>query len=181
MRFDFTESGHSAACPLGNANLQQQFPQPIFGVWHGTSVARYGQPREKRSVRGEPAGYELCEEPHALRLACLPLREKPDRSVHFRSMPGTLASKGSASPTKHGSVVIPSPCRTATICAVGVRGPERNPCGANLTLGRPSPERLTADDDPPDWIRRARTPRGQSIAGHVDARRTAPVPSGRED
>ena len=37
------------------------------------SVARYGQPREKRSVRGEPAGYELREEPHALRLACLPL------------------------------------------------------------------------------------------------------------
>ena len=40
-------------------------------------VARYGQPREKRSVRGEPAGYELREEPHALRLACLPLCEEP--------------------------------------------------------------------------------------------------------
>ena len=34
-----------------------------------------------------------------------------------RSAPGTLASRGSASPTKHGSVVIPSPCRTAAICA----------------------------------------------------------------
>jgi len=34
-----------------------------------------------------------------------------------RSVPGTLTSRGSASPTKHGSVVIPSPCRTATICA----------------------------------------------------------------
>jgi hypothetical protein len=34
-----------------------------------------------------------------------------------RSLPGTLTSRGSASPTKHGSVVIPSPCRTATICA----------------------------------------------------------------
>ena len=34
-----------------------------------------------------------------------------------RSVPGTLTSRGSASPMKHGSVVIPSPCRTATICA----------------------------------------------------------------
>jgi hypothetical protein len=31
-----------------------------------------------------------------------------------RLAPGTLTSRGSASPTKHGSVVIPSPCRTAT-------------------------------------------------------------------
>jgi iron complex outermembrane receptor protein len=28
------------------------------------------------------AGYELGEEPHALRLACLPLREKPERPMH---------------------------------------------------------------------------------------------------
>src|SRR5476651_601393 len=48
------------------------------------SVARYGLPREKRSVRGEPAGYEFSEEPHALRLACLPLCEKPERSVHVQ-------------------------------------------------------------------------------------------------
>src|SRR4030081_2618261 len=45
------------------------------------SVARYGQPREKRRVRGEPARYELREEPHALRLTCFPLREKPERSM----------------------------------------------------------------------------------------------------
>jgi hypothetical protein len=48
------------------------------------SVARYGQSREKRRVRGEPAGYELGEEPHALRLACLALCEKPNRSVHVQ-------------------------------------------------------------------------------------------------
>jgi hypothetical protein len=48
------------------------------------SVARYRQPREKRSVSGEPAGYELSEEPHALRLACLPLCEEPKRSVHVQ-------------------------------------------------------------------------------------------------
>src|SRR3984957_12169750 len=60
------------------------------GLWQASpatcraSVARYGQSREKRRVRGEPAGYELGEEPHALRLACLPLCEKPNRSVHVQ-------------------------------------------------------------------------------------------------
>src|SRR3984957_18514241 len=47
------------------------------------SVARR-ESREKRRVRGEPAGYELGEEPHALGLACLPLCEKPNRSVHVQ-------------------------------------------------------------------------------------------------
>src|SRR5436190_19212656 len=61
------------------------------GLWQASpatcsaSVARYGQPREKRSVRGKPAGYELRDEPHALRLACLPLCEKPERSVHVQA------------------------------------------------------------------------------------------------
>src|SRR5690242_16162394 len=43
------------------------------------SVARYGQSREKRRVRGEPAGHELREEPHASRLARLAQREKIPR------------------------------------------------------------------------------------------------------
>jgi Zn-dependent M28 family amino/carboxypeptidase len=47
-------------------------------------AAQAAKPREKRRVRGEPAGYELGEEPHALRLACLPLGEKPERSVHVQ-------------------------------------------------------------------------------------------------
>ena len=34
-----------------------------------------------------------------------------------RSVPGTRASEGSESPTKHGSVVMPIPCRTAASCA----------------------------------------------------------------
>ena len=46
------------------------------------SVAGCGQPREKRRVCREPAGYELGEEPHSLRLARLSLREKPERPVH---------------------------------------------------------------------------------------------------
>jgi hypothetical protein len=32
------------------------------------------------------------------------------------SMPGTLTIRGSTSPTKHGSFVIPIPCCAATIC-----------------------------------------------------------------
>jgi hypothetical protein len=43
-----------------------------------------------------------------------------------RSVPGILTSSGSPFPTKQGSVVIPSPCGTATICApesVVVNGP----------------------------------------------------------
>ena len=43
-----------------------------------------GESREKRRVRSEPAGYELCEQPHALRLMRVALREKPERSVHVR-------------------------------------------------------------------------------------------------
>jgi hypothetical protein len=49
-----------------------------------SSVSGSGRSREKRRVRGEPARYELREEPHALRLACLPLCEKPNRSVHVQ-------------------------------------------------------------------------------------------------
>src|SRR3546814_20576414 len=52
---------------------------------------------------------------------------------------------------------------------LAVRGPERNPRGADLTLAGPVRDAIIAYDDPPDGIRRARTPRGQSIAGHVDA------------
>jgi hypothetical protein len=66
-------------CPLANTCPLQASPATCCA-----SVARYRQAREKRSVRGEPAGYELSEEPHALRLACLPLREKPERSIHVQ-------------------------------------------------------------------------------------------------
>ena len=66
-------------CPLAGTCPLQAPPTTCRA-----SVARYGQAREKRSVCGEPAGYELSEEPHALRLARLPLREKPERSVHVQ-------------------------------------------------------------------------------------------------
>ena len=130
-------------------------------------VARYGQPRKKWSVRGEPAGYELREEPHALRLACLPLCEKPERSMHVQV--------GARHPRQEGVGISDEAwqCRDSEPLPYGcdlrlaVRGPERNARGANLA--GPVRDSMTADDDPPDGIRRARTPRGQSIPGHVDA------------
>jgi hypothetical protein len=41
-----------------------------------------------------------------------------------------------------------------------VGGPERNVRDANLTLARPVRDAVLANDDPPDGITRARTPRG---------------------
>ena len=35
-------------------------------------------------MRGEPKRYELRKKPHALRLACLTLREEPERSVNVQ-------------------------------------------------------------------------------------------------
>src|SRR3954462_12006090 len=37
-------------------------------VTHRASVARSPHPRQQRRIRGEPAGYEFREEPHALGL-----------------------------------------------------------------------------------------------------------------
>lgn len=50
----------------------------------------------------------------------------------------------------------------------GVTGPEWNVRGANLARAGPIRDAVHADDDPAEGIRRARTPRGQSIPGHVD-------------
>lgn len=60
---------------------EQVVPIPDSSPTERTSVARYGRPRKKRRVGGESAGHELGEEPHALRLACLALSEKPNRSI----------------------------------------------------------------------------------------------------
>jgi len=81
------------------------------------SVARHGCSREKRRIPAEPVGYELGEKPHALGLARLPWVSSQSVPCKCRSLPGALTSRGSASPMKHGKVVIPSPCRTAAIWA----------------------------------------------------------------
>jgi AcrR family transcriptional regulator len=107
------------------------------------SVARYGQPREKRSVCGEPAGYELGEEPHALRLACLPLREKPERSVHVQVGARHPRQQGVGISDEARQRRDPEPLPYRNDLRRGVRGPERNPRGANLTLAGPIRNSMT--------------------------------------
>src|SRR6202048_4012861 len=128
------------------------------------SVARYGQPREKRAVRGEPAGYELREEPHALRLACLSLCEEPNRSVHVQVGTRHPHQKGVGIANEARQCRNPEPLPYSNDLRLGVGGPEWNPRGANLTLAGPVRNSMNAYDDPPDGTRRACTPRVYSIA-----------------
>src|ERR1700730_12023709 len=123
------------------------------GLWQASpatcraSVARYGLPREKRSVRGEPAGYEFSEEPYALRLACLPLREQPARSMHVQAgarHPHQQRVGISNEPRKYRH---PEPLSYCNDLRLAVRGPERNPCGANFTIAGPVRDSMTADDN----------------------------------
>ena len=102
------------------------------------SVARYGQSREKRSVCGEPAGYELGEEPHALRLACLPLREKPERSVHVQVGARHPRQQGVGVSNEARQGRDPEPLPYCNDLRLAVRGPEWNPRGANLPLAAQS-------------------------------------------
>src|SRR5882762_10267948 len=133
------------------------------------SVARYGQPREKRSVRGEPAGYELCEEPHALRLACLPLCEEPNRSVHVQVGTRHPHQTGVGIANEARQCRHPEPLSHRNDLRLAVLGSERNARGANLTLAGPIRNSLTAYDDPPDRIRLDCPPCGKLFAGDVEA------------
>jgi hypothetical protein len=54
----------------------------------------------------------------------------------------------------------PEPLPYSNDLRLGVRGPEWNPRGANLSLAGPIRDSMNAYDDPPDGIRGARTPRG---------------------
>src|SRR5256886_526459 len=124
------------------------------------SVARYGQPREKRSVRGEPAGYELREEPHALGPACLPLCEEPERSVHVQVGTRHPHQQGVGISDEARQCRDPDSLPYSNDLRLGVRGPEWNPRRANLTVAGPIRNSMNAYDDPPDGIGRVRTPRG---------------------
>src|SRR5580704_12630687 len=122
------------------------------------SVARYRQPCEKRRVRGEPAGYELSEEPHALRLACLSLREKPERSIHMQVGARNPRQQGVGIANEARQRRHPEPLPYSRDLRLAVRDPERHPGDANLAS--PIRNSITAYDDPPDTIRRARRRRG---------------------
>src|ERR1700753_280866 len=67
VRFDL--SGHWDALPKV---LVDRETSPANS---GPSIERCGQACEKRRVGAESFGYELCEQPHAFRLARLSLRQ----------------------------------------------------------------------------------------------------------
>src|ERR1700752_2725694 len=130
-------SSHFDPCRTSGMSLAGTCPLQASPASCRASVPRSGQPREKRSVRGEPPGYELREEPHALRLACLPLCEKPERSVHVQvgarqPRQQWVGISDAARQCRH-----PEPLPYCGDLRLGVRGPERNPGGANLTLAGP--------------------------------------------
>src|SRR3546814_8879589 len=64
----------------------------------------------------------------------------------------------------------PEPLAYSCNLRPGVRDPERNLRGTNLTLAGPIRNAVHADDNPSDGVGRARAPCGQSITRYVDAR-----------
>ncbi len=76
---------------------------------------------------GEPEGYKLSEEPHALRLACLSLREKPERSVHMQvgARHPCQLRVGISDETRQRRD--PEALPYSNDLRLGVRGPKRNP------------------------------------------------------
>jgi predicted TIM-barrel fold metal-dependent hydrolase len=133
-RANFSHARHKA---WTHSRFKDTQPSDVFKKHFRASVARYGQPREKRSVRGEPAGYELGEEPHALGLACLPLGEKPERSIHVQVGARHSYQQGVGISDEAWQRRDPEPLPYGDDLRRGVRGPERNPRGANLTLAGP--------------------------------------------
>ena len=117
-------------------------------------------------MRGEPAGYELREEPHALCLARLALREEPERPVQMEGGSRHPHQKLVGVADEAGQCRHPEPLPYRGDLRLGVRDPERNFRGGNVT--RVCPVRIIfVLDDPADAI--GRTPRGQEVVGHVDA------------
>src|SRR3954471_19910818 len=132
------------------------------------SVARCGQTREKWSVGGKSFGYELCEQPHAFRLARLSLRQKPKRAVHVQvgARHPRQQRVGVSNEARQRRYSDPLPYRGKL--RLTVRDPQRDLSGANLAFACPIRNSVIADDDPPHGIGRAHTPRGQSVARDVD-------------
>ena len=97
-----------------------------------------------------------------LRLACLPLCEKPNRSVHVQVGTRRPHQQGVGIANKAWQRRDPEPLPYSSDLRLRVRDPERNPRGANLTLAGPVWNSMNAYDDPPDGIERARTPPGRA-------------------
>jgi len=86
---------------------------------------------------------------------------------------------GIANETWQSGHADPLPC--GGDLGVGVRRPEWNPCCTRLALVGPVRDALIVDDDGADGLWRARTPRSQAIARHINAREPRRPFSGRED
>src|ERR1700689_4899627 len=124
-----------------------------------------GQPREKWDIRGEPAGYELGEEPYALRLPGVALRQQPERSEQAQGSarhPHQQLVGVSDEARQHRH---PKPLPYRGDLRPSLRSPERNLRRGNLTIARPPWDALVVPDDPPNATGGARPPRGEQVAG----------------
>src|SRR5947207_15518596 len=119
----------------------------VAGDLPRVSRAIWTDPRKAERTR-EPAGYELREETHALRLACLPLCEKPNRSVHVQVGARDPHQQGIGIANEARQCRHPEPLPHCSDLGFGVRGPEWNPRGANLTPACPVRNSMKAYDDP---------------------------------
>jgi len=119
LRYRCTNRGLTATS-LGGiaARLPTGLRQASLATCRASVAAMRTVPREAERYAASLRDRNSVKSRTRFVLRVLPLREEPNRSVHVQV--GTRHPQpagGRSSPTKHGSVVIPSPCRTATICA----------------------------------------------------------------
>ena len=103
--------------PLGMPISNSNFPSPFVAFWHGRQSRDMDSPARSGAYAASLRDTNSVKSRTRFVLRVSPCVRSQSVPYMCRSVPGTLTSRGSASPTKHGSVVIPSPCRTATICA----------------------------------------------------------------
>src|SRR5258708_6653757 len=87
-----------------------------------------------------------------------PLCEKPERSVHVQVGARHPHQQGIGISDEARQCRHPEPLPYCNDLRLAVHGPEWNPRGANLA--GPVRDSMAAYDNPPDGIRRARTPHG---------------------
>src|SRR5580658_7129032 len=160
---------HTPICSIPRFRSGGMVRPSSSGEAIGTLIVADGQARKKRRVRGEPAGHELREESHALRLARFALREEPERSVQVQVGARYPHQQRVGISNEARQCRDPGPLLYRNDLRLAVRGPERNLRGTNLTLARPVRDSMAAYDDPPDGVGRPRAPYVKEIAGHVDA------------
>jgi hypothetical protein len=117
----------------------------------------------------------------ALRLACLPLCEKPERPVKVQICARDPHQQGVGISDEARQRRDPETLPYSNDLRRGVRGPEWNLGGPNLTLAGPIRNAMHAYNDPPERIRARPHAMRPVDRGRCRRRRTVPVPSDRED